>query len=347
MFRMGIHYDSGMSFIRAYVAYEKARRERECERLSKLVATVPVTDAVLQQLEQLNPDDFAQVMRSHPGEKLNRKIESVWTMLRVFRKACADLKADIRGYAAYDHRQRAELSGIDAAVQKDMFAACAAAESLLAHAQRVRLLVPEAEYKAQCASLFDVPQQSFIKQLRNNLVHVGFIEADWLVRYHFAVEDKPPTPNQSAFQFSRAQLVAEEFTGDARAYIAKAGEKIDVEGLFENYRERVDKFYAWLQHRIEASVPAELADYRRCADEHKRATARTVYRLFLSTWIDWKVDPYAHLQDYLTAEQIQEIERMPARSREQVNRIIEFADQDCVVNDELRGLVYRLFGVAE
>src|ERR1019366_4836317 len=160
-------------------------------------------------------------MHSHPGAALNRKTESLWAMLRVFRTACRDLKADIRGYAAFHPRQRDELDRIAAAVHKDMFATCAAAESVIQHANRVRRLVPEAEYKAQCASVFDLPQQSFIKQLRNNLVHVGFIEADWLVTYHFAREDKRATPKESACQFSRAELLAGEFTGDARTYVEK------------------------------------------------------------------------------------------------------------------------------
>ena len=342
---MGIYYDSGMSAIRAYAAYEKARRQRECERLSKLVSTVPVADSVLREVAQLNPDDFAQVMHSHPGAALNRKAESLWAMLRVFRTACRDLKADIRGYAAFHPRQRDELDRIAAAVHKDMFATCAAAESVIHLAYRVRRLVPEAEYKAQCASVFDLPQQSFIKQLRNNLVHVGFIEADWLVTYHFAREDKRATPKESAFQFSRAELLAGEFTGDARTYVEKMGEKIDVEVLFEDYGKRVEEFYAWLEQQIEGHLPQELADYRRCADEHRRTSGRVVYRLFLNTWINWKVDPYAHLQDYLTTEQMREVGHMPARSLEQVNRIIELADKDRIVDEELRGLVYRLFGV--
>jgi hypothetical protein len=342
---MGIYYDSGMSTLRAYAAWEKARRQRECERLSNLVSTVPVADSVVQEVAQLNPDDFALVMRSHPGAALNRKAESLWSMLRVFRTACRDLKADIRDYAAYDHRQRQELDRIAGAVQKDMFAACAAAESVIQHAHRVRQLVPEAEYKARCSSVFDVPQQSFIKQLRNNLVHVGFIEADWLVRYHFGTEDKRATPKESAFQFSRAELLAGEFTGEARAYVEKMGEKIDVEVLFEDYGKRVEEFYAWLEQRIEWHLPQELADYRRCADEYQRTSGRAVYRLFLNTWINWKVDPYAHLQDYLTTEQMREVGHMPVRSLEQVNRIIELADKDRIVDEELRGLIYRLFGV--
>jgi hypothetical protein len=256
------------------------------------------------------------------------------------------LKADIQGYAAHDHRQREELNRVRGAVQKDMFAACAAAESVIQHARRVRCLVPEGEYEAKRASVFDLPQQSFIKQLRNNLVHVGFIEADSLVKYHFST-DKRATPKESAFQLSRTELLAGDFTGDARAYVENMGEKIDVGVLFQDYGERVEEFYAWLEHQIERHLPQELADYRRCKNEHKRTHARAVYRLFLNTWINWKVDPYMHLQDYLTLDQMREVGGMPARSLEQVNRIIELADKDRIVDEELRGLVYQLFGVKD
>ena len=87
---MGIYYDCGVSAIRAYAACEKARRQRECERLSTLVSKVPVADSVVREVAHLNPDDFAEVMRSHPGAALNRKAESLWAMLRVFRTACRD-----------------------------------------------------------------------------------------------------------------------------------------------------------------------------------------------------------------------------------------------------------------
>ncbi len=346
MFGMGIYQDSGVSAIRAYAAYEKERRLRDCERLSKLVCAAPVADSVVQEVAQLNPDDFSQVIRSHPGAALNRKTESLWAMLRVFRTACRDLKADIQGYAAYDHRQREELDRITGAVQKDMFAVCAAANSVIQHAHRVRSLVPEAEYKAQVASVFDLPQQSFIQQLRNNLVHVGFIEADWLVRYHFGTEDKRAT-KESAFQFSRTELLAGDFTGDARVYVESMGEKIDVGALFQDYGERVEEFHAWLEQQIERHLPQELADYRRCKGEHKRTGTRAVYRLLLNTWIDGKVDPYAHLQDYLTPDQMREVGHMPVRSLEQVSRIIALADKDRIVDEELRGLVYRLFGIKD
>jgi hypothetical protein len=63
MSEMDDYFDNGISIIRTYAAYENARRRSECERLSRLVTTVPIVDSVFQEVVQLSPDDFAQVMR--------------------------------------------------------------------------------------------------------------------------------------------------------------------------------------------------------------------------------------------------------------------------------------------
>ncbi len=62
--------------------------------------------------------------------------------------------------------------------------------------------------------------------------------------------------------------------------------------------------------------------------------------------IQWKVNPYAHLDTYLTPAEVEAALRLPMRSREQVDYIIAAADEHDACDDELRSLVYKLFGVS-
>ena len=54
-------------------------------------------------------------------------------------------------------------------------------------------------------------------------------------------------------------------------------------------------------------------------------------------------NPYEYLPQFLTAEQIDEVERLPKMSPQQVDKIIEFVDEDEACDDEIRQLAYELF----
>lgn len=333
--------NNGIDVLRAYVAYEKERRERASEQARKLLTTtaVPLPDAVLQQLLELHAGDFAEVMHIHPGAAPERKIGAMWAVLRVFRTACNDLKLQIHSFAKCDIRNLDETRDVAAAVQKEIFTVSTAAAALVEHARRVRPLTSGDEYSSHLKAIFDPAEHEFIIELRNNLSHTGFIEASWQMKYRF---DKP---KESAFRFPKSELLAGDFNAEGRSFIDRTGETIDVEILFDSYGARVEAFYLWLGETIEANLPPEVADYRRCMGTHKRLTARAWYGVMLHHWIEWKIDPYAHLNEYLTPDDLDEIGRLPARTPQQVNRIIELADKEHICDDELRALVFRLFGV--
>lgn len=92
-------------------------------------------------------------------------------------------------------------------------------------------------------------------------------------------------------------------------------------------------------------MPAAVTDYRRCVNAHKAHMARITWRLILRQVVDRGVDPYQHLDKYMECEELDEIKRLPPRSAEQVNRIIQLIDTDGACDEELRELVFRLFKV--
>ena len=58
------------------------------------------------------------------------------------------------------------------------------------------------------------------------------------------------------------------------------------------------------------------------------------------------VDPYEHWQNYLTSEELKELETMPRHSAQQIDRLIDIADASLGLCDgQTREMIYRLFKV--
>lgn len=285
-------------------------------------------------------------MRCHPGFGASRKIASLWSMLDNFRQARADFELGIQRLAAHDEQngtlrsQNKQREQIVASIRKDIFAVAAAAKALVELSRQVKEHCND-DYDARRAGIFDAGQHEFVMGLRRNLLHITWLEPNWKVTYRRA-------DTESTFEFKTSELLAEgEFNELALTYIRKAGETIDIRGLFRDYGARVDRFYGWLQGTIEAHLSIEIQDYRRCVHAHEACMARMWHRVFLTEWIKRDVDPYRFLPDYLDSNALEEVNRLPHRSATQVNRIIELLDDHQACDEELRALVFRLFKVDE
>jgi hypothetical protein len=81
---------------------------------------------------------------------------------------------------------------------------------------------------------------------------------------------------------------------------------------------------------IEARLPAEAQHYRRCIRRCIRArrasSARSWYRILFAQVVKPETDLYGHLQKYLTLEELKEIDALPHRSKQQIDRI-EIVDE--------------------
>ena len=102
-------------------------------------------------------------------------------------------------------------------------------------------------------------------------------------------------------------------------------------------------FYAWLMPEIEARLPVDIQDYRRCIRARRAHSARSWYRIFFTQVVTPETDLYRHLLEYLTPEECEDIDAFPHRSKDQINRIIEMVDEYGACDDEFRGLVHKAF----
>ena len=103
-------------------------------------------------------------------------------------------------------------------------------------------------------------------------------------------------------------------------------------------------FYSGLR-LSDADPLAEVTDYRRCWNAQRRRSARMTWNLFTSEFLKRNIDPYAYLEHYLTPSELEAARLPPQRSREQVDFIIEAADEFSACDDNLRVAIYRVFAV--
>jgi hypothetical protein len=340
---MGLHIQDDLASLPFYCEFERKRRERECSELVGYLQTIPIEDDHLKRLCQLGPD-FQSVISNHPGFSLEQKLNSLWLSVDLFLASSSALKTDFHRFTGFTPTSRSssnysEFDLIARSVQKEIFTFCSLASVLKAQAYRVRGILPGTEFNDQCSVSFDVAEHSFVTQLRNVLNHERMVEAKWKIIYSFPGK-------RTTFELETAELLSlTSLKQDARSYLILSGKKIDVPALIDSYAQRVAGFYSWLRARIEQQLPLEVADYRRCVQAHKRFASRTVWNVLLRNAFNSGIDPYHFLEKYLNVNQLAEVNALPYKSLEQVERIIQLVDHDRCCDADLRQLVFKLFGI--
>jgi hypothetical protein len=341
---MGWTSPEARELFQQFLKYDAERRHRECLRVSEALKVVPTTQEALGELCALGPEDAERALRQHPGYSLNRKIESVQTMLELFRRTLADLSRAIASFPEL-RSQDGHLAGellehdVSVLVNKELFAALGAAKTLVDHSRRIKNLVPADQFESKKKEAFNPNEHALIVDLRNSVLHQVHSEANWQKVYRGG----PPTTH---FVIDREDLLADgELSQAAREHLNQLGTKIDVTELLSAYSQRVEGFYGWLLPEVEAHLPIPVHDYRACRQAVKSHHGRLGYEFLIRTWMNAGVDPYRHLPKHLTSEQLKAVEELPHHSAEQVDYIISCVDRHGVCNENLRKTAYEFFKV--
>lgn len=324
--------------------HEAERRDRDRRKVSEALQTVPASHDTLTALSGLSPDDAERALCTHPGYLGNRKIESLRTMLELFRCALADLAATITNFPELfgpDGRtMRKDLENqIAVRVNKELFAALGAAKALVDYSRRIIDLVDANVFETRLKETFNPGEHSLIVKLRDSLHHAVHSRANWQRRWSAGI-------NTIHFVIEREELLTEgDLNRAAREYLDHLGPTCDITELLRGYAQKVELFYSWLLPEVESHLPLEISDYRACRKAIKRQQARSSYELMIGLWTQAGADPYQHLSKHLTAKQMKELEVFPHRSRQQVDYVIACLDKDEICDDHLREVVYKFFDV--
>lgn len=327
------------------VKQQDEHRARRRAELASLVAVTPVTEVVLNEIASLGPADREAVLRHHPGHKLERKLQSLWSMLRVFNRAHVDLVVQLDRFHAFSLTEemhlpigRLRLEEIELAVNKELVAFSAAAGALVDFSRRLRdsIIVPEVQ--EQLATIFDEEEHRFVTALRNLICHQEFPDISWQINFAGDRETDFVMPAEGLRYHG-------ELPRKARVFLDRGGNGIHVRALANSYVARVQKFYDWYRTALEANAPDELRDYRQILRACMANASRATYRLIFQQLLTKKVNPYDQLHKYLLPHQLEAALKLPRHSKEQVDFIIAIADDHGACDDHLRSQVYQLFEV--
>lgn len=316
----------------------KARRRAE---LAKLVTTIPVPDDLLSEIAW----GWSDLLKHHPGFEAERKLRALSAMLAVFNRAHKDLVAQLQRFHEFTLTEnfgrrsgKRQLQEIEETVDKELVAFSTAAMSLVDHVRGLRDLIPLADFEVRRSAIFDEHEHRFITELRNMISHGQFPDVNW----HLQHGEEHVT---DFTLFSSNLLDYPDIDKHARAFIARCGERVYVRRVTDSYAGKVRQFYDWYYQAIKVNVPDALMDYRRCRRVCTVTSSHSWHRMLVHDFIEWKVDPYQHLDKYLLPEERHAAMKMPMRSKEQVDYVISAADEHDACDDELRSMIYRLFGV--
>ena len=185
------------------------------------------------------------------------------------------------------------------------------------------------------------PCHRFIQELRSDLIHVTLHKPRWQItigRDHKSTSRFMLWPDQ----LSRS----DRYHPLARSYVRDNAKGIDLGELIKSYCVDVNGFQLWLQEALHSEAGEQIDDYRRCAKRIKAVSSRSSWHIiFKQVVLPTKRDPYQYLDWYLTADELNEVNKLPFRSKTQVDRIIALVDEYDVCDGELRLVVYEAFGV--
>jgi len=332
--------------LKAILAKMEDQKKRKKEILKEAFKTSPVSDEILEHLMGMVGWDGDEVLSHHPGYKLNRGIESLRKALAIYHSCHQDLMTRLDEFDAsaqdpslFYRPRESELKGHEKACRKEIFSLSSAAMALVDLARHVTKKIEIQNLKPIRENFFDMNLHEFIRELRRHLHHLTFLDADWAVSV--------VGHNQTTyFKFHKEKILVDgEFNQKAKQFLRSQPTDIDVRTLFESYSGMVIDYYGWFFSEIENYLPPEVIDYRRCFKKWKAFTARSFYRVVFSQGINSGTDLYRYLPDYLMMDELEEINRMPHRSKEQIDCIIKILDTYEACDEELRGLIYKGFQI--
>lgn len=290
-----------------------------------------------------------KLVDEHPGCDLDERANSLKSILRIFNKAAQTFfeslvrfHAEAHGGHIFQRNRRADLGKFEASFQETLYVFASSAMTLVDQSRALSGKIELPGYAARVEATFAAnPRHKFIQELRNDLIHVTLHKPGWQITTDRERE------STSRFMLWPDQLSRSDgYSSLARSYVSDHPNGIDLGELISSYAKDVNDFQEWLQEALVSAAGEQIADYRRCAKCVKAVSSRSWWNIiFKQVVLPAKRDPYEYLDQYLTPDELDEVNKLPFRSKAQVDRIISLVDEYDACDSDLRAVVYEAFGV--
>ena len=317
---------------------------------------LPWTEETLEKAYWKNFTEAYKSIKEHQGYDLHERTLSLKSALRLFNKAADSFFATLEQFNVEVHQRgllarnrRDDLRNFEEKFQEILYLFASTAMTLVEQSRAISRKVKLPGYTDRVSSTFsDNPRHKFIQELRNDLIHITLHEPRWHLtetfHTHRTERDRTRT---TQFMLSPSRLRrSDEWHRLGREYLRQHPNGVDLGALIQEYRLEVTDFQGWLQNTVLAVAGDTINEYLRCNRFLKAVGSRCWWRFLLSQIvIQAGRDPYQYLDRYLTKTEVEEIQSLSHKTKEQVDRIVDLVDDYGACDDELRSLVYKAFGV--
>lgn len=292
--------------------------------------------------------DFQETQKeieSTEGGILWSELESLHSCLYVFTSCTNDLLDVISDFAhastknnfwsRVNEPQQEEFTN---RVRKNIFCSAAAAMALVDHARRFSDKYVVESYKEKIIEHFGSSRiHDFIQGLRNYIIHVKIVEANWQISHEFKQKQR-----EVKFLIKTDRLLEyKKWSSKSKNYIRENTPEIDVYNVFLTYLDNAEKFYQWHKAEVIFQFSDTLNKYFKYKKSLNKIKEKCAWNLIFQG-IKNVEDPYVYLSQYLTNSQIEELLSYKYKSKEQIDRLIELIDINGACDDSLREKAYEL-----
>lgn len=311
---------------------------------------LPWSDNILVEAAWKDSSKVHEWINEHPGRIFVSRLESIEAVLRIFEGSAEQFNEcllrfheEAHGGKLFRRNRRSDLEAYEHKFQELLYVFASSAMTLVDQARALSKKITLPEYGARVSEAFATNQMHrFIQELRVDVVHITLHRPGWQLT---SGRNEEPT---SKFILWANQLTRlPEYNVQARQYVENHPAGIDLGRLITDYSSQVLAFHEWLRQAVEATAGVMMDDYLRCSRRVKAVSSRSFWNLILQqVVIAGKRDPYNYLDQYLTEEELDEVNALPLRSRKQVSRIIELVDEYDACDDELRQIIFKAFNAS-
>lgn len=341
---------AGLQFLRAHLSREQDRQEREDAAIAEALESgaVPTPEPIVRKLVWHVRRE--RLMRHHVFWKERKLRNGFDALVEASLLAHVDLvraEATLTAYASrHGDFENHVAHTVENPAQKEVLAFCAAYVGTIDTLRRIRKARAElaGDIDAIRIAATDKIEFRFLKELRNNLAHGEVTMPGWRVTTSFG---KGSAGTVGAIDFSASELLAfGEWTADVRAFLAeKDKDGFPISAVTAICAHGLSRFRADLALLFARNPSSAERDYFAIQDLGRRLLHRQSLKLFFRSIAERGIDPYPHLQKFFDAETVRSILRYPPHSAEQVEYIIKLKEADTQCDDDLRLILYKIFGV--
>lgn len=308
---------------------------------------LPWSDDVLVAAAWKNSSKVQEWINEHPGRAFVARLESLKAVLRIFEGSAKRFDELLVRFHEESHggdllrrNRKADLEAYEHQFQELLYVFASSAMTLVDQTRALSKKISIPEYEVRVSDSFATsPRHRFIQELRVDVIHISLHRPGWQLASGRDGE------RSSKFMLWANQLARlPDYNVHAKQFVANHPKGIDLGRLISDYSGEVRAFHEWLRQAVETQAGGMMSDYLRCLRRVKAVSSRSFWTLILQqVVIAGNRDPYDYLDRYLTEEELNEVNALPIRSRQQVNRIVELVDEYQACDDELREIIYKAF----